>query len=535
MIIPDGPSGALEMGECPASYNGASGELCRRGNISFLTTLDDGLTRTGAVWRGAGCTTIDDIPENILLDIFDFYRIFPNFPQNVYSVWEWHVLAQVCRKWRQVLFTSPRRLDLQLHCTPNTPVRKLLDVWPPLPITIEKAPYIHLHSEADEDNLVAALEHRDRVTVITISGLTCRQLESVAAMMQEPFPALTRLHLGSMDGASLPDIFMGGSAPRLQRLDLVGISFPTLPRLVLSPTDLTALNLHAIPRAGYISPVEMVAYLSPLTMLSELVIEFESPHPPPDPSSRRVIPSTRALLPALLYFRFKGVVEYLEDVVSQIDAPVLFDLEATIFNQLTFAIPRLSQFINRTERLKSLNQAELSFDSRFVEIKFRHDNSLSLLLHIPCSPSDWQLSSVIQLCGPPLPLPSSVERLDICEGTTSPQKWQYDTDHEPWLEILIRFTSLRELYVSHTMWPLLAPALKHHTGEGTLNLLPMLCDVFLEKLEPSEPLPEAIGRFVAARKLTDHPVVVHRKEGETRTWKAVDLDNIPPSRVEIDA
>jgi len=519
----DGPSGALETGECRASREGSSGELCRRGNISFRTSVDDGLIRTGTVWRGTGCTTIGDIPDNILLDIFDFYRIFPNFPQNVYSVWEWHILAHVCRMWRQVLFTSPRRLDLQLYCTPNTPVRKMLDIWPPLPITIEKPPYIHLHSEADEDNLIAALEHQDRVTVVIIHSLTCRQLERVVAMMQEPFPALTRLHLGSMDGAALPDTFMGGSAPRLQRLDLDGISFLTLPRLVLSPTNLTALTLRAIPSAGCISPGEMVAYLSPLTLLSELVMEFESPHPPPDPSSRRVILSTRALFPALIYFRFKGVSEYLEDMVSQIDAPVLMNLEAIIFNQLSFVIPRLSQFINRTETLKSFNQAELSFDSHFVEIKFFSRGTPSLLLHIPCSPSDWQLSSVVQLCSPPLPLPSSIERLNIHEGMISPQKWQYDADHEPWLEILLRFTSVRELYVSNTMWPLLAPTLKQHTGENTLNVFPMLCDVFLERLEPSESLPKAIGQFVAARKLTDHPVVVHRREAETRIWKAVDL------------
>jgi len=521
----DGPSGALETDECRASREGPSGELYRRGNIPFRTSVDDGLTCTVTVWRGIGRTTIDDIPDNILLDIFDFYRIFPNFPQNVYSLWEWHILAHVCRKWRQVLFASPRRLDLQLHCTPNTPVRKMLDTWPPLPIIIEKPPYIHLHSEVDEDNLIAALEHRDRVTAITIDSLTCRQLQRVVAMMQEPFPALTRLHLGSTGGAALPDTFMGGSAPRLQRLDLDGISFLTLPRLVLSPTYLTALNLHALPSAGCISPGEMVAYLSPLTMLSDLVIEFESPHHPSDPSSWRVVPSTRALLPALIYFRFKGVSEYLEDMVSQIDAPALMNLEAIIFNQLNFAIPRLSQFINRTETLKAFNQAELSFYSHFVELKFfdLDRGTPSLLLHIQCSPSDWQLSSVVQLCSPPLPLPSSVERLDIHESITSPQKWQYDTDHEPWLEILLRFTSLRELYVSNTMWPLLAPTLKQHTGESTLNVLPVLCDIFLGGLEPSEPLPKAIGQFVAARKLTDHPVVVHRREGEARIWKAVDL------------
>jgi len=159
----------------------------------------------------------------------------------------------------------------------------MLDIWPPLPIHIDKPAYPHLHLETDADDLIAALEHRDRVFTINLSGLTLRQLERVAAVMQEPFPALTRLHLGSADevAPALPVTFMGGSAPHLQRLDLEGISFPTLPRLVLSPTDLTALRLHAIPSAGYISPGVMVEFLSPLTRLESLVIEFKFPLPPP--------------------------------------------------------------------------------------------------------------------------------------------------------------------------------------------------------------------------------------------------------------
>ncbi len=107
------------------------------------------------------------------------------------------------------------------------------------------------------------------------------------------------------------------------------------------------------------------------------------------------------------------------------------------------------------------------------------------------------------------------------ENTLSPQKWEYDIDHEQWFEILQPFTSVRELYVSDTMWPLLAPTLKQHTGENTLlvTILPMLCDLFLDQSEPSGPFPETLQPFVAARELAGHPVVVHHKEGGD--WKAI--------------
>ena len=49
----------------------------------------------------------------------------------------WLTLAHVCRRWRSVVFGSPRRLNLQLVCTTRTPVRNTLDVWSALPLAIE--------------------------------------------------------------------------------------------------------------------------------------------------------------------------------------------------------------------------------------------------------------------------------------------------------------------------------------------------------------------------------------------------------------
>jgi hypothetical protein len=352
---------------------------------SVHANLDDRLIRAGAGWRDARQSTIDDIPDDILLEIFDFYRIIPMLPENVFfSLWEWHVLAYVCRKWRQVLFSSPRSLGLRLLCTPTTPVREMLSIWPPLPIVIENRVNPLARLEVGHDTLLAALVHHNRVSVIVIDYLTRHQLKRIAEMMQEPRPAVTSLRLESMDEVApvLSEAFMGGSAPLLQRLYLGRISSPTLPRRVVS-VELTSLNLCAIPSAGYISPG---LFLSPLNRLEELVIQFQGPHPPPDPTRRHVILAARALLPALIYFRFNGISEYLEDIIRQIDTPLLHHLEAVLLNQLIFTIPQFTKSIHRTKTLMPPNEMEFFFDRRYVLITFQRIFSLSL--KIPCSPSD---------------------------------------------------------------------------------------------------------------------------------------------------
>jgi hypothetical protein len=70
----------------------------------------------------------------------------------------------VCRRWRYIVFAAPRRLDLRLVCTDRTPVVRKLDVWPALPIVIRAAG----HGGFD-DNTIAALEHNDRISEISIN------------------------------------------------------------------------------------------------------------------------------------------------------------------------------------------------------------------------------------------------------------------------------------------------------------------------------------------------------------------------------
>ncbi|KAH9957456.1 hypothetical protein BC827DRAFT_1225990 [Russula dissimulans] len=473
--------------------------------------------------QGRASVTIDTLPLSVLLNTFDFCQVDYRLPYNVFSSWNWLDLVHVSRRWRQVIFASPLRLNLQLVCTPTTPAREMLDIWPPLPIMIEAMPDQYPTSDVYDDNLVAVLERRDRVRVIIVWDLSSDLLDKLAAVMLEPLPALTLLSLrfkGDVASA-LPERFLGNSALALQRLELDGIPFPTLPRLILSLDHLTDLCLCNIPPTGYISPDVMASCLSTLTGLRELTIQFKTPRPRFEPSNRRLLSRTRVVLPALIYFRFKGVSEYLDDLVARIDTPVLGHLEAVFFHQLIFDIPQLSQFSQRTNTLNSPDRVELILHAHSVQVNFCHHSATNLYLHIPCSQSDWQLSFLVQVCGHPLPVGSSVERLDIDDFEMSPQIWHDDTDYDQWLEVLRPFMAVRELRVSKSQAPLLMRALKDLTGERTMEVLPKLSDLYLKGPQSAKSLQETIGPFVAGRQLSGHPVAVRCREGQD--WKIVDL------------
>jgi F-box-like len=143
--------------------------------------------------------TIGSLPDDVLLDIFEFYQVAIDEDECEHH-WSWEKLVHVCQRWRYLIFGSPKRLELYLVCTQKSPVRTFLDVWPPFPLFIH---FVNDHgwsewSESAEyisDNLVAALEHRDRVRYINITNSVDFLWERIVTAMEEPFPALKHLQL----------------------------------------------------------------------------------------------------------------------------------------------------------------------------------------------------------------------------------------------------------------------------------------------------------------------------------------------------
>ena len=121
--------------------------------------------------------------------------------------------------------------------------------------------------------------------------------------MQEPFPILQTLSLSCNAEKPLviSDTFLGGSAPRLQRIKLRRVPFPTLPKFLLSTRGLVELDLEDIPSTGYISPDVMAASLAMLTRLRSVSINFLSRRSfPKNLTTQCPPPPTRTVLPALV-------------------------------------------------------------------------------------------------------------------------------------------------------------------------------------------------------------------------------------------
>ena len=451
--------------------------------------------------------SIDMLPDDVLLDIFDFFVEEEEVMRPLRLNFEgWQTLVHVCRRWRSVVFGSPRRLNLHLFCSDKTPARDMLDVWPafPLSITCEEM-------AESVDNIIAVLEHSDRVCDIYIN-FKGSDLDKLSAAMQVPFSELTDLGLcsnGKTESALL-DSFLGGSAPRLERLELTSIPFPSLPKLLFSATHLAYLLLEDIPHSGYFSPEAIVTALSTLTRLVELWLEFESPQSRPDPEHQRPPPPTRFVLPTLGYFRFKGDSEYLEVVVALIDAPRLLHLETTLFNDIIFDTPQLTQFISRTPIMKALEKARVTFDGNATAVELSSLTSGKydkLEVRIPCRELDWQVSSMEQICISCLP-PLPTLDLHIDGNPHYRQHWQANVENAPWLRLLRPFTSVKNLYLSEEIARRIVPALQELVGVRATEVLPALENIFLEEGQRSGPVQEGIQEVVTVRQATNHPIAV---------------------------
>ena len=460
---------------------------------------------------------IETLPDELLLEIFDCHRMATL--NDSADTWKWHRLAHVCHRWRELVFTSPRRLDLRLVYTYKNPVRKNLDLWAAFPISIwyPKSSQSRRLASEDEENVLVALKHRDRICEIDLP--MTRQLASKSAgSMRSSFPALKRLHLRAPDTIRpliIPNGFLGLSAPQLRDMHLSGIAFTTLPLLLRSTQALVSLQLDDIPNTGYISPGALATGLFGMGQLQTLRIHFLPPNS--HERSMDASPASRVILPALTEFGFKGNCEYVEDLVSRIDAPALEKISIMFFEQPTFGIPRLSRFICRTKELKSPHHMSIRLSEDDIVITHYSRRSFSDLgtfqLRIPCEEFDHQVPLLIHVGRHLSELLSGVERFDIQAFPQSLNGMEgEDVDSSVWLELFRPFRGVKKLEVTGGLVTCIASALQRATGEMARIVLPALRDLHL--LDSRSPVSEFIEPFVAARQVYNRPVAVHyEREG----------------------
>lgn len=465
------------------------------------------------------------LPCNVLLDIFDIYRHDHDPDDNFKAVWEWHKLAHVCRTWRQIIFDSPLRLDLQIPCTYGTPVKKYLGIWPKLPITVDYYRPCRGFTTEDDENIIFALEHTDRVTHIGLADVTDLRLDKLATVLQKPFPALRCFIISGFSGGVrrfgdvlplLPAKFLGGYASHLQIFHIGNIVFPTLPTFLLSASNLVVLKLYEMPptSSSYIQPEVMAACLAKLPRLKTLVMEFTLASTPP---SDQILPSiTRTVLPVLTHFTFKGAKKYLEDLTARFICPRLDWVSVNYQDYLDYLpseVVQFSSFLNLSLGPGAFRHAKVFFNTDRVSLYlYRHmvgagrkwrpaTTSISFLAF------GWRDSRVVQVLSTFSAILSPVVyfRLVVNLG------YSLRNAKDPgWLiHLLHQFSTVRALYISQEIAEPIASALKYVSGEVVAEALPSLDLICLEDQPTS-----SVEKFIVVCRLSGRPVTAVSTEEE---------------------
>jgi hypothetical protein len=466
-----------------------------------------------------GSVPVEMLPEEVLLDIFDFYLGKDNYAM------AWVTLVHVCRRWRSIVFAAPLRLDLRLDCSGRTPRREMLRIWPTLPIVVK----MYGFTDEIEDEALAALECRDRVCKILAEGLSNHELKSLAEVTRQgTFPALRDLHIvGFGEVSVVPDLLLGGSSPGLRSLYLKGAVFPALGKLLLSTARLVDLSLCDIPDSVIINPQTMADWLPSLTGLVKLRIEYQNSHIQLlqirlDQASERPIPLTRTVLPVLTTLTFHGGSYYL-DLFSSFDAPLLKHVDMDFANPPILDFSKISQFIGHKGSFEAFDQAHVSWlgDLNVLSLwlSSRRGTTGGMWLKVSMIWKDraWKLDSLEQIhrpFAPPLATHGYFDTPKPEDASGRPSLWSPETGYGQWLRFLSFLTAVEKLYLSEMMTVCLAPLLRVLSGKENAaiarDFLPVLQSVFVERFGPSGFSQGAIEAYVAARGASGHPVELDR-------------------------
>ena len=460
---------------------------------------------------------IQNLSDEVLLYIFLFLRPRrTSFPSRIKSslTWEWHRLAHVCRRWRYLIFAFPRRLGLGL-VTSRSQRGTNLDLWPPLPICIcYDSPW--KPSLEDEQDVITTLEQSDRIFEIKLT--ISNSLLEKSNVWMESFPALECLCLRSPyhHSTALPSGFLGGSAlasRRLRYIILKRVSVPTLPQLLLSSRGLIHLYLGEDALSGdtSLSPAVLTAALSAASRLEFLHVHLPSNifHEEQESTDSDSPPLNLVVLPALIYLRSVGPNENLEDFFSRIHAPLLEKICVGLPQQYDqpLDIPRLSQFISRTEHMSSLPfQTSISLDENCFTISHEFGIRGHVCVEMTCDLGFLQVSQVDHICKQLSPLTSDVERVSIDVNIT-PQYLPDETEIARWLQLFRLFNGAQELELGsdHTLYE------AHDSPKMGQEVFPALRILRLNGFDLQ--VPRFIKSFVAERELTGRPITVIRTCG----------------------
>jgi hypothetical protein len=149
--------------------------------------------------------------------------------------------------------------------------------FPPLPLIVDYVDKRHDITTEDEQGIILALEHRDRVRRIRVL-MPVPNLQKLIVAMDKEFPALDYLYIGPPTKhnttLTLPQTFR---APQLRHLILINLAFPIGCPMLTTAADLVTFSLQPVHPSAYFSPNNLLQRLSLMPQLEVLGIIFHTP------------------------------------------------------------------------------------------------------------------------------------------------------------------------------------------------------------------------------------------------------------------
>lgn len=438
----------------------------------------------------------------------------------------WYMLTHVCRRWRTLILSSASHLGLCLVCTYGTPVAKMLAYSPPLPLIVDCVDQDREMTVQDEEGIMLALQHHNRVRRIRLRVPTSN-LRKLVMAIDEEFPMLEHLYIGPPTefhaDLTFPQTFQ---APHLRYLLLKTFAFPLGTPLLTTAVDLVTLSLNSIPSSAYFHPNDLLQRLSVMRQLEILGISFQSPVPNIDFEAEPDNPCiTQVTLPNLRWFGFQGTSAYLEALLTPMDTPLLEKLQITFFNEATFVVPYLLQHMS-TERFRFSQARFWFYDGGVAAWIFPHEGArtYAFCLHIICEHFDRQLLSAAQIFNVLSPLMSGVVNLILhYREHNLPSLESDEARHLRWRELLRSFSHVKTLRVPNGLVGELSRFLRLD-GERTLEVLPELDDLVCPTRGGAG---AAFSPFIGARNAAGHPVRLVRMSFPVNP--PANLVDFPPS------
>jgi hypothetical protein len=395
----------------------------------------------------------------------------------------------------------------------GTPVADMLAHSPPFPLVIDF--FQRDITAEDEEGIVLALEQRHRIRRIRLE-IPILDLQKLIVSINQVYPILEYLTMAPLfndknANLELPETFQ---APHLRHLGLFGFTIPRRSQLLTTAVGLVTLCLAMANPSTYFQPTVLLQWITPMPQLKTLVVLFYFPVPNRDVEKQvsRMPLLEHVTLPNLRHFWFRGVSAYMEAFVRRISAPHLQKLQILFFEQLTFSIPHLVQFMNTTENL-GFSDGKLQFFDEYVDLEVyppeeTEDDTEMYAFHIRihCWHLDWQVSSVAQILNVLGPRFSAVEHLTLVhEVHGQSSKEHNDVDRTEWHKLLKPFSNVKTLFIDDGLVEELSRCLQLEDGEGPLELLPELQEL---TYSGNGDIDDAFISFIDARQSSDHPVTL---------------------------